>query len=61
MLMALLSHKCLVEFNNLVYHITKHIKSACKGTKKWRIIRNFVPNYYDTLIISDNYGIYESF
>ena len=23
-----------VEFNNLVYHITKHIKSACKGTKK---------------------------
>ena len=29
----LLSHKFLVEFNNLVYHITKHIKSACKGTK----------------------------
>ena len=38
-----------VEFNNLVYHITKHIKTACKGTKKRRIFRNFVPNYYDTL------------
>ena len=33
-------------------NITKHIKSGCKDTKKRRIIRNYVPYYYDTLMIS---------
>ena len=26
-------YETLIELDNLVYHITKHIKSACKGTK----------------------------
>ena len=48
-------------YNYYSFYITKLIKSGCKSTKKRRIFCNFVPNYYDTLMISDSYGIYESF
>ena len=33
LLVAFLCHEALIEVDNLVYHITKHTKFACKVTK----------------------------